>query len=133
MSSAFGEFDDATRRVVEPNALAHGVGKYRAQQADGATGNTTATAHDRETAWLGLLLGGRLADSDVVHEAFDVAALTAFTGSLPSRGMTCRMNTASTEPVGASAPPGMGTSVASDDGVQSAAVSPEDATVAQCS
>ena len=29
-------------------------------------------AHDRQTAWLGLFPGGRLAGGDIVHEAFHI-------------------------------------------------------------
>ena len=72
LSPAFGEPDDPMHRIVEPNALAHGIAEDRAEQCHGAPGDTTTAAYDRETAWLGLLPACRLAGSDVVHEAFDI-------------------------------------------------------------
>ena len=55
LSPPFGEFDDAMRRVVDPNALVYGIAEDRAEQCHGAPGDTTTAAYDRETAWLGLL------------------------------------------------------------------------------
>ena len=52
--------------------LANGVGEDGTEQPDTATGDTTPTTNDRQTTWLGLLPGGRLARGDVVHEAFDI-------------------------------------------------------------
>ena len=49
-------------RIVEPNALAHGVGEDGAEQCHGAPGDTTTAANDRETAWLGLLPASRAND-----------------------------------------------------------------------
>jgi hypothetical protein len=55
-----------------------------------APGDITATAHDRETTWLGLLPGLRLACGEIVHEALYDWRLTVFTGIRPSSGMRCR-------------------------------------------
>ena len=60
------------RRVVEAKTLANGVGEDGTEQPDTATGDTTPTTNDRQTAWLGLLPGGCLARGDVVHEAIDI-------------------------------------------------------------
>ena len=62
------------RRIAEPNALAHGVGEDRAEECHGAPSDTTTATYDRETAWLGLLPGDRLAGSDIVHEAFNIVS-----------------------------------------------------------
>ena len=67
MSPAFGEPDDPMHRIVEPNALAHGVGEDRAEQCHGAPGDTTTAAYDRETAWLGLLPASRANDETAVR------------------------------------------------------------------
>ena len=60
--------------VVEPKTLANSIGKDGTEQPDTTTGNTTPTRNDRQTAWLGLLPGGRLARSDIMHEAIDIVA-----------------------------------------------------------
>ena len=73
-SSALREFDDPMHWIVEPNALAYGVGEDRAEECHGAPSDTTTATYDRETAWLGLLPDGCLAGSDIVHEAFNIVS-----------------------------------------------------------
>ena len=82
----FGEFDDPMHRIVEPNALAHGIAEDRPEQCHGAPGDTTTTAYDRETTWLGFLPGGRLAGSDVVHEAFNIVSPDRLDRHSPKQG-----------------------------------------------
>ena len=48
--------------------------------------DTTTAAYDRETAWLGLLPGGRLAGSDIVHEAFNIVSSDRLDRHSPKQG-----------------------------------------------
>ena len=72
LPSSIGGTGRYQRRVVEAKTLANGVGEDGTEQPDTATGDTTPTTNDRQTAWLGLLPGGCLARGDVVHEAIDI-------------------------------------------------------------
>ncbi len=65
--------------------------KHGTEQPNTATGDTTPTTNDRQTARLGLLPGGRLlARGDVVHEGFHIVPRDEATDFRPGMEMMWR-------------------------------------------
>ena len=91
LSSAFGEFDDAMHRIVDPKALANGIGEDRTEQCrrcDRRHHDHRARPRDR-VAWSSPWPAVLPAATSCMKRSTSFR-LTVLTGIRPSKGMMCR-------------------------------------------